>query len=243
MEEVLGLELDVARTRLPTREDDGIIFDSQQVKAETIREHDGASGVRVTLRARLATAIEVFHVDINVGDPIWPPPMTVLLPRLRGGSIALLGYPMTRVLAEKTVTAMPRGTASTRWRDVADIYLLTGLHTFDAAEARRAITRGCRASAPPASTNVGLDTPSSVPGPECAVRGWERSIVPASVVLSSLPRLTNGCDDRTIHSDAPPCAHCPGSRRTERGLKEITTVGGAATRDPRAPSPSRPRRQ
>ena len=37
------------------------------------------------------------------------------------------------------VTAIQRGTASTRWRDFGDIYLLTGAHTFNAAAARGAL--------------------------------------------------------------------------------------------------------
>jgi len=69
-----------------------------------------------------------FHVDINFGDPSWPAPGIVEIPRLLGGSISVLGYPMVMVLAEKFVTAVQRGTANTRWRDGADIYLLSGRH-------------------------------------------------------------------------------------------------------------------
>lgn len=43
------------------------------------------------------------------------------------------------VLAEKIVTATERGTANTRWRDFADIYLLTTIHTIPADTTRRAI--------------------------------------------------------------------------------------------------------
>ena len=38
------------------------------------------------------------------------------------------------VCAEKTITALQRGTANTRWRDFADLYLLTGRHRVDDAE-------------------------------------------------------------------------------------------------------------
>ena len=48
------------------------------------------------------------------------------LPRLLGGPITVRGYPVVMVLAEKIVTALARGTANTRWRDFADLYLLTG---------------------------------------------------------------------------------------------------------------------
>jgi Nucleotidyl transferase AbiEii toxin, Type IV TA system len=43
------------------------------------------------------------------------------------------------VLAEKIVTALQRGPASTRWRDFGDIYQLTGHHVFHAKELRQAL--------------------------------------------------------------------------------------------------------
>jgi hypothetical protein len=106
--------------------DDGIVFDPSTVHGEQIRDEGDYSGVRVSLTAGLAAAVIRFHVDVNIGDPIWPGPDQVHLPRLLGGEITLRGYPLPMVLAEKTVTAVERGTANTRWRDFADIYLLTG---------------------------------------------------------------------------------------------------------------------
>jgi hypothetical protein len=38
------------------------------------------------------------------------------------------------VFAEKIVTAVTRGTQSTRWRDFADIYLLAGRHHVDGSQ-------------------------------------------------------------------------------------------------------------
>jgi hypothetical protein len=62
----------------------GIIFDPSTVHAEQIRDEDIYSGVRVSLTAGLATAVIRFHVGINIGDPIWPEPDHVHLPRLLG---------------------------------------------------------------------------------------------------------------------------------------------------------------
>jgi hypothetical protein len=33
------------------------------------------SGIRVTLGGTLSRAVVRFHVDVNVGDPIWPEPL------------------------------------------------------------------------------------------------------------------------------------------------------------------------
>lgn len=43
------------------------------------------------------------------------------------------------VHAEKLVTAIDRGITNTRWRDFADVYMLSGHHEADAAELRVSI--------------------------------------------------------------------------------------------------------
>lgn len=140
VEFVRRLIAEVTSTVLPAGLDDGLVFDLEDIRAETIREDDEYSGVRVRLVARLATAIERFHVDVNVGDPIWPAPADISLPRLLGEApIRLRGYPLEMVLAEKIVTVLQRGQASTRWRDFGDIYLLTRRYAFQANELRQAL--------------------------------------------------------------------------------------------------------
>lgn len=144
IDHVRRLILEVAGMSLPDDDDDALRFDLSDVHAELIREDEEYSGVRVTIKVQLATARETFHVDVNVGDPIWPAPQAVLVPRLLGGDIALRGYPMAMVLAEKLVTAAQRGTASTRWRDFADVYLITGQHVLQAGEVRAALLEVAR---------------------------------------------------------------------------------------------------
>jgi hypothetical protein len=79
-------------------------------------------------------------VDVNVGDPVWPAPALVRIPRLLDPDPILVnGYPLPMVLAEKVVTAIARGTASTRWRDFSDIVLLSSAQPVDGLELRRAV--------------------------------------------------------------------------------------------------------
>jgi hypothetical protein len=132
---VLGL----VRTIATIAAQDGLVFDAAGATAEVIRDDDEYTGVRVSLKARLATAKITFHVDVNVGDPITPEPQTVQLPRLLGGSVELRGYPLPMVHAEKIITAVSRGTANTRWRDFGDIYILARAHPVDAVELAQSI--------------------------------------------------------------------------------------------------------
>ncbi|WP_293766670.1 nucleotidyl transferase AbiEii/AbiGii toxin family protein [Sporichthya sp.] len=119
--------------------EDGLAYDTAGASARTIRDEDEYSGVRVKLTCVLASAVIPFDVDVNVGDAVWPVPGPVEVPRLLGGSITVLGYSLPMVFAEKIVTAVQRGDTSTRWRDFADIYLLSGRHNIDGTELDRSL--------------------------------------------------------------------------------------------------------
>jgi Nucleotidyl transferase AbiEii toxin, Type IV TA system len=120
--------------------DDGLVFNTQGARAETIRDEDEYSGVRVTMTASLARAQVTFHIDVNVGDPVSPAPVLVSVPRLLGGDpLALSGYPLPMVHAEKLVTALQRGTVNTRWRDFADVWTLSGRHPVNGDEVQTAL--------------------------------------------------------------------------------------------------------
>lgn len=73
--EVRQLVVDVAAASLPARLEDGLEFDLRNVTAETIRDQDEYSGIRVRMLARLASAREPFHADVSVGDPIQARPI------------------------------------------------------------------------------------------------------------------------------------------------------------------------
>lgn len=119
--------------------DDGVSFDLKTAKATLIRDEDVYPGVRVTMFTQLWTARPQFHIDVNVGDPIHPAPSTIEVPRVLGGAVAVRGYPLAMVFAEKIVTAVARGSQSTRWRDFADIYSLARSHDIDGAQLARSI--------------------------------------------------------------------------------------------------------
>ncbi|ROQ02120.1 nucleotidyltransferase AbiEii toxin of type IV toxin-antitoxin system [Rathayibacter sp. PhB93] len=122
---------------------DGLVFDPSAVTATTIRDEDEYAGVRVRLTAQLGTARLTIGMDVNFGDPIWPAPRLIDLPRvvpLGLPPVTVLGYPLTMVIAEKIITAIDRGVANTRWRDFADVHVLTRLHSVDAGELRTSMT-------------------------------------------------------------------------------------------------------
>ena len=144
---VLGIMREIAAIALS----DGLTFDAEHATAETIRDEDHYSGLRITLSGTLSRAAIRLHVDINVGDPIWPAPQRVELPRLLGGTLVVHGYPLEMILAEKLVTALARGTTNTRWRDFLDIYVLIRRHSVEARTLGPSIQRVAQYRAIPLS--------------------------------------------------------------------------------------------
>jgi len=61
---------------------DGVRFDVSSAKTEVIREDEGYQGLRVRMRASIATAQLAFSVDVSVGDPIEPALRDVNVPSL-----------------------------------------------------------------------------------------------------------------------------------------------------------------
>ena len=93
----------------------------------------------MSLACSLARADVTFHVDVNVGDPRTPTPQRAAIPKLLGGELHVLGYPLAMVHAEKIVTAIGRGVANTRWRDFGDLYVLSRRHDVVGAELATAL--------------------------------------------------------------------------------------------------------
>jgi hypothetical protein len=121
--------------------DDGVEYLTSTAATAVIRDDALYSGVRVTMTARIATAQVKLRLDINFGDPVTPGPRLIDLPALRPGAeaIRILGYPIETVLAEKLTTAIELGPASTRVRDYADIFVLTGTQNLRCASVRAAL--------------------------------------------------------------------------------------------------------
>jgi hypothetical protein len=137
MGEVLATVCGIASLEL----DDGLAFDTVSATASPIREGHVYASTRIWLAADLASARVVIGVDVNIGDPIWPPPQRIVLPGLLDRRVELLGYPLSMVHAEKIVTMLERGLVNTRWRDFADVYALSDRHSVAAVELRASLER------------------------------------------------------------------------------------------------------
>jgi hypothetical protein len=106
----------------------------------------------VKVKAKIGPHTASVAWDISTGDPIIPPPRRVMVPRVLGEPIEILGYAPETTVAEKGVTILERGTTSTRWRDYIDIVRLASEHGIDNGvllESARAVARYGRSSCVP----------------------------------------------------------------------------------------------
>lgn len=122
----------VAVASLAVDPDDGVLFLTDTVVAQSIRDDDLYTGLRITMDCAISTAQVKLKLDVNFGDPVTPSPVMLELPSQRPGTpaVPVLGYPLETVLAEKTSTAIALGEANTRVRDYVDLYNLTGRQTL-----------------------------------------------------------------------------------------------------------------
>lgn len=138
-DDVLYRVQEIAATSL----DDGIEFDLGSIRALTIRDGDGYQGVRVKLTGIVGRSQNVIGLDVSFGDPIWPAPQRVDIPRVLDDDVApaisMLGYPLAMVVAEKVVTMIQRGEANTRWRDFADVVALAARHPMREVDLRSSL--------------------------------------------------------------------------------------------------------
>ena len=136
--------------------DDGVVFDVDTISAQQIREEADYPAFRLRITAKIGPWAGTAVWDISTGDPVVPPPRLVTLDRILGNPISLLGYAPETSIAEKGVTILERGIASTRWRDYVDIVQLAG-HGIDPdvlLRSARAVARHRRVNLEPVEPHL-----------------------------------------------------------------------------------------
>jgi len=122
--------------------DDGLSFDSNTLRAETITEDADYQGLRVTFAGFLGNARIPMQLDIGFGDIVFPLPSWQTLP-------ALLDFPTDKILcytpessiAEKFQAMVNLGELNSRMKDFYDIWLLSRQYAFTLANLSGAVER------------------------------------------------------------------------------------------------------
>lgn len=123
-------------------EDDGVIFDTQTITAQPIREELEYGGLRVVFKAQIGNAVLPIQIDIGFGDAITPQPEDLSLPTLLGHPAPNLRvYPILTVIAEKIHAITTLGMANTRLKDYYDLYSITKVFTINPTALQTALQR------------------------------------------------------------------------------------------------------
>lgn len=128
--EICALEVD----------DDGLLFDSDSIIAQQIKEDDEYQGIRVKLTVYLENARVALQVDIGFGDAINPPAEEIDYPTLLDQAAPRLkSYPRETVVAEKFQAMVMLGMANSRMKDFFDLWTLAKQYEFKGESLAKAI--------------------------------------------------------------------------------------------------------
>lgn len=140
-------------------DDDGLAFDADGLRVETIREDQQYGGVRIKTVAFLGKTRIPVQVDIGFGDAITPAAEELEFPSLlTPKGPRLKAYPKETVVAEKLQAIVSLGLANSRMKDFYDLLALSHLFEFDGEILVSAIraTFERRGTAVPTATLEGL---------------------------------------------------------------------------------------
>jgi hypothetical protein len=123
-------------------EPDGLIFDTDSVVGQAIKEDADYAGVRVTFLATLQNSRIAMQIDIGFGDVLTPAAVATEYPTILDlPAPRLNGYSRETVVAEKFEAMVKRGLTNSRMKDFYDIWLLSQKFDFDGSVPSNAITR------------------------------------------------------------------------------------------------------
>lgn len=120
--------------------DDGLVFDTDSISSEQIKEDDEYQGIRAKLTAYLENARVSLQVDIGFGDAINPPAQEIDYPTLLDQAAPQLkSYPRETVVAEKFQAMVMFGMANSRMKDFFDLWTLATQFEFSGETLTEAI--------------------------------------------------------------------------------------------------------
>ena len=120
--------------------DDGVVFDSDSIQIDRIREETEYGGLRITANATVDTAQIRIVIDIAFGDSVEPGLQEMDLPVLLDFPAPhLRAYAQETVIAEKFQAMVMLGRANSRMKDLYDVWVLSRNFEFKGDRLPRAI--------------------------------------------------------------------------------------------------------
>lgn len=141
---------------------DEIVFNTETISVEPIRDDSEYDGLRIKISARLGGSDIPIQVDVGFGNAIVPGPEEQEYRTILGDPPPrILAYPRESVVAEKMHAMVSLGERNSRYKDFYDLYALAGAFRFE----RRALVMAVRATFYRRSTPVQAGLPSALAAP------------------------------------------------------------------------------
>ncbi len=119
---------------------DGIVFETEAIEAEGIREEAEYEGVRIWIPAVLDGAKVTIQIDVGFGDEVQPAPTEIPFPTLLPLDPPVVrAYPVEAVIAEKLQALVVLGIANSRMKDFYDLWTCAATKRFDIRQVARSI--------------------------------------------------------------------------------------------------------
>lgn len=110
---------------------DGLVFDSDQIRGQRIKEAADYEGVRVKFLGLLEKSRIPMQIDIGFGDRIYPKERNIEYPAILDfPKPKLKGYPVESVVSEKYEAIVKLGPLNSRMKDFYDIWLMMRQFNF-----------------------------------------------------------------------------------------------------------------
>lgn len=122
-------------------DEDGIIFDIDQITSQNITEFKDYHGIRLSIPVKMDTIAQVLTMDIGFGDVVTPNPIDldypILLEHLPG--VNIMAYSLETVIAEKMHAIVDLADQSSRMKDYYDLYNILTKEKYDSDTLQEAI--------------------------------------------------------------------------------------------------------
>jgi hypothetical protein len=157
---------------------DQLVFDSDAITANPIRDGSEYHGLRIKLRAQLGESDIPIQVDVGFGNAIVPGPEEKEYRTILGDPPPrILAYPPESVVAEKMHAMVILGERNSRYKDFYDLHAIARGFPFE----RGTLVRAVRATFERRATPIQTGTPAALTVPfyasESRARQWRAYVI------------------------------------------------------------------
>jgi hypothetical protein len=140
---------------------DQLVFDTDAMTAEPIRDGSEYDGLRIKIRARLGESDVAIQVDVGFGNAIVPGPEEKEYRTILGDPPPrILAYPPESVVAEKMHAMVTLGERNSRFKDFYDLHAIARGFPFE----RSTLVRAVKATFERRATPISAGTPAPLTG-------------------------------------------------------------------------------